>query len=468
MPPPPPHKSVVYKSSPSFSWGKPHTPTRPSTAPSTSGSSPGPTSYTLPSTLTPIRTPSFGPRPSVFPASSRGETGPGPGAYRAEYNKQRGPSFSIGGRRGEGRREATPGPNAYSVSPSGMRAGGVSLGGKWKRDRFSDTPGPGAYEYRQGSIGGEAGRKGASIAGRTGPARELASDGPGPGAYSVPTTLAKSGVSLSGKRKEPHEASATGPGPGAYNVGLISDSDAPKYSMAGRRKEVEADTGPGPGAFNIGTTVGVDAPRVSIKGKTWMPQGQDQASLPGPNQYSLPSDTSGPAFTLRPKIAEPRRDTGPGPASYRPAHAGAFAYDVIGGMISAPVGGALHPSRDRAGDLVDFAVLAHDDWGLSARKGPTLSGKWKDRPQSAGASGPGPGSYSPERLDRPPAISLKGKEKKKTADTGPGPAAYSPAAGRKGPDTRPAPTISGWAKVTDFSSGSPGPGAYKVEGLIGT
>jgi hypothetical protein len=305
--------------------------------------------------------------------------------------------------------------------------------------------------------------------------------------YTLPSTLSRRGTSLSGKFHKAVELNGEmGPGPGEYNPSRANDADAPRYSMAKKTPTAEEllrrmNTTPGPGTYgrdnseNLGNT----GPKFSLKGKISV---KSADNTPGPGAYHAaladPIGADAPAFSLRARVTTHTKETGPGPASYRPASAGAFAYDVIGGVISAPAflakpGRARSASPPRTGrrhssDRGRDGFGGADEWPPSgAVRGPSLGSKWND-PFPTSSLGPGPGAYSPPPPSRPAGITIKGKLRDNAPkDTGPGPGAFDVLQSERATRKKVGFSISGWHSNERRTAAGPGPGTYSVPDLIG-
>lgn len=367
---------------------------------------------------------------------------PAPGAYEAPSSLGKQvtsaaptspiPSFSTSQRVHVDYTKGQPGPGAYrSQTALGQQASSLrksapafSLAGRVSPRNLSKTPGPG--DYRDPMLGKHPVKRNAPQYSMV-PRRELTPRDPAPGPGEHETAVP-----------------ATGQQP------LSTHPSAPAYSLGVRRFQKtkdEADKlGPGrcrsDGAFGKQPySVKRSAPVYTFGGRTPLPHSPVTSKNPGPGAHEISSLTTGtqissrvrtsPAYSLSYRREPPKPKKQPGPGDYE--NPGGIGKQPDSAHVTAPA--------------FNFGS------GVGRRRLPT-------------SQAPGPGTYEIESpIGRREGPVMKGREKfgsHVNHSIAPGPGAYnnSPSGRYAKKKVAPAFRFPGARRSSDYTTCSPGPGAY--------
>lgn len=379
--------------------------------------------------------------------------------------------------------DGSPGPGAYDL-PSTLASKKVSIGGKYKEDPPNNYPGPGSYNIELKSNLRFPEFKDARMKDRESVTSnvefiysEFKSSSPsysigmkhrsssqpsfaGPGSYNLKSTLLNKTFTICPKR-EPVQGLNT-PGPGSYSVDVRKS--APVFSMGLPLNPPQPMDVPGPGQYSIelkpsgpvysmGTRLrekeevdnrDLGSIKSSFDSKGALMLGKYKEipdnKFPGPGSYSPEKPKSKQSLAISQSSRDIKPKDGPGPGDYSPEL-------INSGAPSYTIGKRLSPSKPNG-----FPAPGHYDTPPKSVQAPLLRGKPKDLPIS---DFPGPGEYSPSRVQSSQAYSQSRSNRFQDINISPGPGEYSPELRRSGPQ------YTMGIKTSSGSFGdSPGPAAY--------
>eukprot|EP00899_Mesostigma_viride_P013544 jgi/Mesvir1/22190/Mv18790-RA.4 len=351
---------------------------------------------------------------------------PGPGAYgdsRLEYKPQ-GPAFSIQGKapeRAVAEEDARRGPTLYETAPAYPSGPSYSMGTRPPAPRAQELPGPGDY----------------------GPmVEEMLPQGP---AFTF------------GIRTDPEERKREAKrhlGPGTYEPGTQHLAQGPAYTIGVPLPAPAESPTPGPGQY-FGSR-GLDdpsaprGPAFSIGQRVPVPGADERANIPGPGEYYVPSQPSGPAYSIAIRPTPAKVEAGPAPGTYdTPGLPDGLAF-TMGTRRPAPDAKKDHPGPG------DYAIPPLND-------GPAFSMGVRPTPSGPSVPEPGPGDYWVPHLlgDGGPAFSMGVRVGAPSPGPVPGPGMYD----NLPPSDAPSFTIGGRIPRKDPSRDVPGPAHYNVATL---
>lgn len=361
---------------------------------------PGPGQYSVPSKFVESAKFSFGLRYNEA-VSALSKKSPGPGAYDADKPKKNDSKFSFGIKSSKDLKtnKLGPSPGTYEIKSFLSQTHGVGSFGKDLKLRDNSpkyVPGPGAYESdRNYSL---ILKKSATIkfgsSPRGGENKSMITN-PGPGTYQMDGEIGKHApkFSLSPKRGESIKRIRE-PGPGSYNPNsIIVNKTLPnvKFPKANRESvDMKASKVPGPLDYNphFDVSTKTSAPSYGF-GSARRPELANKKLSPGPGNYDISSQRTGPGFVMGIRIRE-KSNSGdsPSPGQYNPDDS--FTKKALTGF-------KMSKSSRQAKQFNEFI--------------------------------PGPGSYSSQYSENSSKLFKNGKfgtstRDKLKGDTGPGPGSY--------------------------------------------
>lgn len=306
------------------------------------------------------------------------------------------PAYSIGGSpRKLHDVSSTPGPASYELRPVGVRKPRPVFGSEARHQLTkSMSPGPGAYSP-PGLFG--TGPK-AVISGRSqAEDHRRGAETPGPGSYIHTGTVSPLRYSFGSSPRMP-DSSGLNPGPGHYEVADYLSKRPPitKFPRASRDSPGRRSL-PGPGNYqpNLSTDQGCFTFSKSFR------TAKDQFGTPGPGAYTNPLRNTfaagGPTLISR-RTLSTGFEHNPGPGHY--TFTSAFE-------ASAPAYSLGKSPRDLPANSSNSPSPQHYDPRPVLSKLPDIKIGTAQRVDSRRLGLPGPGDYSPNKLDKQLPVSFK-------------------------------------------------------------
>lgn len=373
-------------------------------------------------------------------------------------------------------------PGAFDGTNVASRKGTFGCAPRNKELSKDSTPGPGSYALDlppKQPVATADGDKKPNSGFLTSSPRMPSSktDAPGPGTYhqvergQSPPPLRDTPM-FSFPKSESKGPSSVTPGPGTYDLTTKSTRETSirgVIPLAGRDdgvwggKKKFSEPVPGPGAYNPldeGDQHG-ELP-VTLKFR----HSEKPSVVPGPGEYTITAEPSGPKWSMVPRRASPEPDVGPGPSDY-----------VVEGNAQ-PQGAVFGTAKRDVHEDIAEKLGIPGPGNYQPEEKPTCHnitfGTQKQRPENlqgqASPLTPGPGAYNGEVPSMAPAALLSTTSQRflSASTAGPGPGYYDSLAAALVEARRAASAFVGSGKretaehFVHASSTQAGPGSYEL------